>query len=140
MRYKKEQDKPFYAILDAFKTVKPAEKDQAKVPSSAMGHQSNHGKESAKTAADFAEEKKQRQLLAKQLRQQKDAKARQVQEQYLLSIIDRMSREQNIDFILPKERSNGDALKLIMEIAVVLNWKQPSDDAIVQFLKQYPTL
>ena len=30
MRYKKEQDKPFYILLDAFKTVKPAEKDQLK--------------------------------------------------------------------------------------------------------------
>ena len=46
-----------------------------------------------------------------------------------------MSKQHNIDFILPKDRSKGDALKLLMEIAVVLNWKQPSDDAIVQFLK-----
>ena len=51
-----------------------------------------------------------------------------------------MSKQNNIDFILPKQRTKGDALKLIMEIAVVLNWRQPSDDAIVQFLKQYPTL
>lgn len=51
-----------------------------------------------------------------------------------------MSKQHNIDFILPKDRTKGDALKLLMEIAVVLNWKQPSDDAIVQFLKQYPTL
>ena len=51
-----------------------------------------------------------------------------------------MSKENNIDFILPKERTKGDSLKLIMEIAVVLNWRQPSDDAIVQFLKQYQTL
>ena len=34
-----------------------------------------------------------------------------------------MSKQNNIDFILPKERSNGDAMKLIMEIAVVLNWR-----------------
>jgi len=51
-----------------------------------------------------------------------------------------MSKQYNIDFILPKVRTKDDALKLIMEIAVVLNWKQPADDAIVQFLKQYPTL
>ena len=51
-----------------------------------------------------------------------------------------MSKQYNIDFILPKIRTKDDALKLIMEIAVVLNWKQPADDAIVQFLKQYPTL
>ena len=38
MRYKKEQDKAFYMILDAFKTIKPAEKDATKAPS-AMGKQ-----------------------------------------------------------------------------------------------------
>ena len=27
MRYKKEQDRAYFTILDAFKTVKPAEKD-----------------------------------------------------------------------------------------------------------------
>ena len=53
----------------------------------------------------------------------------------MLNLIEKMSKEMNIDFILPKDRTKGDALKLIMEIAVVLNWKQPSDDAIVQFLK-----
>ena len=58
----------------------------------------------------------------------------------MLNLIDKMSKQNNIDFILPKERTKGDSLKLIMEIAVVLNWKQPADDAIVQFLKQYPTL
>ena len=42
-----------------------------------------------------------------------------------------MSKSYNIDFILPKTRTKGDALKLVMEIAVVLNWKQPADDAIV---------
>ena len=42
-----------------------------------------------------------------------------------------MSKEHNIDFILPKERTKNDSLKLIMEIAVVLSWKQPQDDAIV---------
>ena len=57
-----------------------------------------------------------------------------------MNLITKMSKEMNIDFILPKDRAKGDALKLIMEIAVVLNWKQPSDDAIVSFLKQYPTL
>ena len=46
-----------------------------------------------------------------------------------------MSKVHNIDFILPKARTKGDALKLVMEIAVVLDWKQPSDDAIVTFLK-----
>jgi len=34
-----------------------------------------------------------------------------------------MSKRNNIDFILPTERNKGDALKLIMEIAVVLNWR-----------------
>ena len=58
-----------------------------------------------------------------------------MQEQYLLGLIDRMSKLNNIDFILPKERTVGDSLKLILEIAVVLNWRQSSDDAIVQFLK-----
>lgn len=57
MRYKKEQDKPFYILLDAFKTVKPAEKEQTKT-SSALGHTGN--KEGAKSAAEQAEEKKQR--------------------------------------------------------------------------------
>ena len=41
----------------------------------------------------------------------------------MLSIIERMSKQNNIDFILPKDRTKGDALKLIMEIAVVLNWR-----------------
>jgi len=34
-----------------------------------------------------------------------------------------MSKQNNIDFILPKDRNKGDALKLMMEIAVVLNWR-----------------
>ena len=33
MRHKKEQDKAFYALLDAFKTIKPTEKDTVKPPS-----------------------------------------------------------------------------------------------------------
>ena len=61
MRYKKEQDKPFYILLDAFKTVKPAEKEQIKA-SSALGHANNNAssnKESGvKSAAEQAEEKK----------------------------------------------------------------------------------
>ena len=69
MRYKKEQDKPFYILLDAFKTVKPAEKEQTKA-TSALGHTNGTGnKESgAKSAAEQAEEKKQRIQAIKQLR------------------------------------------------------------------------
>ena len=37
---------------------------------------------------------------------------------------------------MPPERIKGDALKLIIEIASVCNWRQPSDDGVVQFLKQ----
>ena len=33
MRHKKDQDKAYYQLLDAFKTVKPAEKDSIKPPS-----------------------------------------------------------------------------------------------------------
>ena len=65
MRYKKEQDKPFYALLDAFKTVKPAEKDQIKASSSLGTHA---GKEIVKSAQDLTEEKKQRQQALKQIR------------------------------------------------------------------------
>ena len=36
MRYKKDQDKQFFTILEAFKSVKPAEKEQLKT-SSALG-------------------------------------------------------------------------------------------------------
>lgn len=111
MRHKKEQDRAFYQLLDAFKTVKPAEKDSIKPPSRL---------DNINRAPD---EMPKKQPSAKTLRKQKDEKARQVQEQYLLNIIDRMSKENNIDFILPKERTKGDSLKLIMEIAVVLNWR-----------------
>ena len=33
MRHKREQDRAFYTMLDGFKTVKPAEKDQFKTES-----------------------------------------------------------------------------------------------------------
>ena len=68
MRYKKEQDKPFYILLDAFKTVKPAEKEQIKATSS-LGHTNAAGnKEGVKSATEQAEEKKLRQQALKQLR------------------------------------------------------------------------
>ena len=51
-----------------------------------------------------------------------------------------MNQENNIDFVLPPGRDKGDALKLIMEIAVVANWNQPSDDGVVKFLKQHNNL
>ena len=53
MRYKKEQDKAFYMILDAFKTIKPAEKDAIKAPS-VMGNNDNGKK---KDIVDVVEEK-----------------------------------------------------------------------------------
>ena len=51
-------------LLDAFKTVKPAEKEQAKAPSALGTH---GGKESnvVKSAVDQAKEKKERQLALK---------------------------------------------------------------------------
>ena len=71
MRYKKEQDKVFYQLLDAFKTVKPAEKDQLKAPS-ALGT----GGGPRGSTVDEAQAKKDRQVSVKQLRKQKEIKAR----------------------------------------------------------------
>lgn len=38
---------------------------------------------------------------------------------------------------MPDNRAIGDSLRLILEIAVIMNWSMEKDDQLVQFLKNY---
>lgn len=92
MRHRTGQDKEFYGILAAFKTLyqdyeSPVEND-------------------VRTK-------------------------RQVQEDYLTSIIREFQEEHDIRLTLPGNRATGDSLRLILEIAVITNWQQEKDDQLV---------
>lgn len=53
------------------------------------------------------------------------------------SLIERLKDDEDIKLSLPLNRVSGDSLRLIMEIAVITNWKMDKDDQLVQFLKNY---
>ena len=54
-----------------------------------------------------------------------------------MALIERLQKEQNIKLALPDNRVTGDSLRLILEIAVIMNWTMEKDDQLIQFLKNY---